>query len=449
MITNKPLMIIQSPYSTRSGYGDFSRDIITHLIRINKYDIKLISTPWGMTPMNALDADNPAHEEMLKRTIVPPFNLSKPPEIFVHITVPNEFQKLGKYNIGITAGIETTLCSVPWLEGCNRMDCVWTISEHSKRVLESTLAEIKNPQGQIIKSVKLEVPCEVLHNCFHDVFNTPEESKNLDEQLLAVKEKFNFLFVGHWLQGETGHDRKNIGNLVKIFAETFKGVTYSKRPGLILKSSGATFSILDRERIIENIESIKQTVGPNCPNIYLIHGELTEQEMSALYHHSKIKCHISLTKGEGFGRPLLEATLSGKPVIASGWSGHLDFLDKEKAILVDGSLQQVHPSSVMENIIVPESSWFSADPNHAAAAMMAVFENYSHYKKLAESLVPDIEQNFSDDAIFDKTKTLVEKYIPTFATEVVNLKMPKLKKLNKISLEPSVTEDKDASLAGT
>lgn len=127
----------------------------------------------------------------------------------------------------------------------------------------------------------------------------------------------------------------------------------------------------------------------------------------------------------------------------------MDFLDKEKAILVDGSLQQVHPSSVMENIIVPESSWFSADPNHAAAAMMAVFENYSHYKKLAESLVPDIEQNFSDDAIFDKTKTLVEKYIPTFATEVVNLKMPKLKKLNKISLEPSVTEDKDASLAGT
>ena len=49
-------------------------------------------------------------------------------------------------------------------------------------------------------------------------------------------------------------------------------------------------------------------------------------EMNSIYNHSKVKAMVSLTKGEGFGRPLLEFSLSQKPLIVSGWSGHMDFL---------------------------------------------------------------------------------------------------------------------------
>jgi glycosyltransferase involved in cell wall biosynthesis len=410
-----------------------SRDIIRHIIEYDKFDVKVHSVPWGDTPMNALDENNPKDKMILDRVLRAP--LAKQPELFVSITVPNEFEPLGKYNIGITAGIETTVAAGPWMEGCNRMDVIFTISEHSKDVFKNSKwgYQLQNgAQG----TLELKKPIEVLHNCIDTAAfgkNAPTD-KEFNKFLDSLPESFCYLFVGHWLRGDFGEDRKNVSFLIRMFLETFKQVNDRKKPALILKTSSAGFSILDKEEILNKINQIKNSVtlevGQSLPNIYLLHGELTEVEMNTLYNHPKIKSHVSFTKGEGFGRPLLEASVSGKPIIASGWSGHMDFLNDREAVLVGGELKNVHPSAAWENVLLTESQWFSPNPQQCVNAFAAVFFEYNTYKNNAYPLAVRNRTQFSYESIQKKTWDLLDKYVPEFPKQVP-LVLPKLKKVEK------------------
>ena len=435
----KPLCVVRAPCATRSGYGDMSRDIIRHLIEYDKFDVKVHSVNWGDTPMNALDENDPKDKMILDRIIRSGIN--KQPELFISITVPNEFEPIGKFNIGITAGIETTAASAQWIEGCNRMNAIFTISEHSKNVLVSSKYGYKNPQG-MQGTLELSKPIEVLHNCIDtNVFGKKAPvDKEFTKTLDAIPEQFCFAFVGHWLRGEYGEDRKNVGLLIKLFLETFKQITDKPLPALILKTSSAGFSILDREEILTKIQQLKDSVTltgtQKLPNVYLLHGELTEKEMNTLYNHSKVKAHVSFTKGEGFGRPLLEASVSGKPVIASGWSGHMDFLRQDEAVLVGGELKNVHPSSVWENIIMAESQWFAPDPQQCVNAMAAVFLDYSPFRNRAYNTADRNRKQFSYESIQKRTWELLDKYVPEFPKQL-QLVLPKLKKIELPSLKKS------------
>jgi glycosyltransferase involved in cell wall biosynthesis len=440
-IETKPLCVVRAPCATRSGYGDMSRDIIRHLIEYNKFDVRIVSVNWGETPMNALDENNPKDKMILDRMLTTP--LTKQPELFVTITIPNEFETIGKYNIGITAGIETTLTAPEWIEACNKMDVVFTISEHSKNVFLHSKYGKKTQDGQDAGMLEIMKPIEVLHNCIdQNIFKHLEYDSDvlpsIKNLLKDIPEKFCYLFVGHWLRGDLGEDRKNVGLLIKIFMETFKQVKDTQLPALILKTSGGSFSILDKQEILRKINAIKNTVelseGQTLPNVYVIHGELSDQEMNSLYNHQKVKAHISLTKGEGFGRPLLEATISGKPVIASGWSGHMDFLNAEEAVLVGGELKQIHPSSVWDGIILKESSWFSPDVQQCANGMAAVFMNYEVFRKKAYKLGKENFKKFSYKAIQKRTWELLDKYVPEFPKQVP-LVLPQLKKIELPKLE--------------
>jgi glycosyltransferase involved in cell wall biosynthesis len=435
-MSGKPLCIVRAPCQTRSGYGDMSRDIIRHLIEWDKFDVKIHSVNWGDTPMNALDENNPKDKMILDR-IVRNGQLPQP-HLYVTITIPTEFEPMGKYNIGITAGIETSVASAQWIQACNKMDLVLTISEHSKNVFHFSKYTQKDQNGNVMGEVKIEKPLEVLHNCIDtNIFKKIEYEfdleKSIKDTLETIPEKFCYLFVGHWLRGDYGEDRKNVAFLVKVFLETFKQIPSKEQPALILKTSSAGFSILDREEILKKIDQIKNSVGleggQTLPNIYLLHGELTDKEMNSLYNHPKIKAHVSFTKGEGFGRPLLEASVSGKPVIASGWSGHLDFLDQSNSVLVGGELKPIHESSVWDGVLIRESTWFAPDMNQCANAFYAVFRNYSQFKKRAGLLAKENSKKFSYPVIQKKTWDLLNQYVPQFSVET-KLVLPTLKKIN-------------------
>jgi glycosyltransferase involved in cell wall biosynthesis len=285
--------------------------------------------------------------------------------------------------------------------------------------------------------MKVNVPLEVIHNCVHtDVFKRISPNKILptvNKHLNTIKEEFCFLFVGHWLQGSIGEDRKNVGLLVKLFCEAFKDTPTSKRPALILKTSGAGFSILDQEEVLGKIRQIRNVFGANCPNVYLLHGELTEPEMNSLYNHPKVKTHISLTKGEGFGRPLLEATQSEKPLIASGWSGHMDFMNPEDALLIGGELRNVEASAVWQGVILPEAQWFNADPNMTINAMKYIMTHHVAFKTKSEILARKNAAKFSYEAIQQRTIELLDKHVPQFVLptpfNLPKLNLPQLKKI--------------------
>jgi glycosyltransferase involved in cell wall biosynthesis len=430
----KPLCIVSCPADTISGYGARSRDFLRSLIRSKgeEWDIKVLSQRWGQTPFGALNKDIPEEKDIKDRIIgTVTMNLPARPDIWIQISVPNEFQSVGKYNIGVTAGIETTLCDPSWVDGCNRMDLILTSSDHSKKVFESSKFEQKNQAGQLVASIAIKKPVEILFEGvdLDKYFKSSDKFdydvyKNLD----TIPETFCFLFVGHWLQGDFGEDRKNVGYLIKAFLETFKNS--KSKPALVLKVSQGATSVLDKEKILRKIEDIRKTVSGNeLPNIYVIHGDLSDKEINSIYNHPKIKVMLNFTKGEGFGRPLLEFSAIGKPIIASGWSGHLDFLNAEFAGLIGGTLTNVHQSAYVPNVILKESQWFKPDDNQIGHALNDVVNRYKIYQEKAKRLAVRNRQNFSLDMMTKSLNILLDKHVPRFPKHV-DLILPKLVKID-------------------
>ena len=418
-----------APVATQSGYGARSRDLVTALLKLDKYDVKIFPTAWGSTPHSALSQDDAEHAEIIER-ILPEPRLDRQPDLFIQVTVPNEFQPVGKYNIGVTAGIETTIPAAEWVEGINRMNLVITSSDFAKKVFEAcAYDQVDRNTQQKTAELKVQKPIEVLFEGVRldKYHHTKEIHKTVDDSLSGVKEKFCFLFTGHWLKGDIGADRKNVGMLVRTFLETFKSKAKHNQPALILKTSGADTSPVDKEDLMNKLGQIYNSVtGTNLPNVYLLHGELTDEEMNSLYNHPKIKAHITFTRGEGFGRPLAEAALSQKPVIATNYSAHTEFL--KEAILLPGTMENVHPSAVWDNVILAESQWFTVDYGYAMGVMKHIVDDYKDYEIGAKKQATLIKKEWSFDAMTDKLKDIIERNVPEFPAQV-QLKLPQLKKI--------------------
>jgi len=418
----KPLFIISCPFDTYSGYGARSRDLVKAIIETDKYNVRLLTQRWGNTPFGFCKA-NPEWEFLLN-LVLPNNQIPKQPEIWMQITVPNEFQPVGKFNIGCTAGIETTIAPADWIEGCKRMNLILGSSEHTIKVLRESKFEKRDQQtNQTIELIEWNGDSEVIFEGIN-VDNYKPVKSTFD--LSNVKEDFAYLFVGHWMQGALGEDRKNVGLLVKAFYETFKNK--SKKPALILKTSTVGSSYMDRDELIKRIRMIKDTVkSTNLPNIYLLHGEFTDVEMNEIYNHSKVKAMINLTKGEGFGRPLLEFSLTNKPIIATNWSGHTDFLNPEFTTLLSGNMTKVHPSAA-NHMLLSDAEWFSVDYGQTGGYLKDVFENYKNYIDKAKRQGFQSRTKFSYEAMKEKLDKVFTEKIPDFP-KPLKLQLPQLKKI--------------------
>ena len=419
----KPMFLISCPIDTYSGYGARSRDLVKAIIELDKYDVKVLPQRWGNTPWGFIE-DHKEWEFLQPYLLTTP-QVPKKPEIWAQVTVPNEFQPLGKFNIGFTAGIETTVCAPQWIEGLNRMDLNIVSSEHAKNTFINSKFEQKNQQtNQTLGVIELQKPVEVLFEGADLDTYLPKKS---EFDLSMVKEDFAYLFVGHWMQGDYGEDRKNVGFMLKCFFEAFKNKT--KVPALILKTSSAGASYMDRENLLNKIDQIRNSVeAKKLPNIYLIHGELSNKEINELYNHKKIKAMVSLTKGEGFGRPLLEFSLTKKPIITTNWSGHLDFLHSSYVTLINGELKNVHKSAAVKDMILEDSQWFAPNFGEAGYYFRDIFENYKPYKEKAVRQAHQSKTKFSFDNMKSAIDNLIHQYSPEFPKEV-KLKLPKLKKI--------------------
>jgi glycosyltransferase involved in cell wall biosynthesis len=228
------------------------------------------------------------------------------------------------------------------------------------------------------------------------------------------------------LGGDLGQDRKDMGMVIKTFCTIFKNLPKGKQPGLILKTSGAGFSVGERENMAEKIKNLTSEFGDNCPPIHLVWGDLSESELNSLYNDDKVKAMVMFTKGEGYGRPLAEFATTGKPILVSNWSGHLDFLPKENTVLLEGELTHVHPSAANQ-FLLKESKWFTVDYTKAAQKMFDVHKNYNTYLEKSKGLKTNIQKNFTLDKMTQKLGDILSKYVKV--QQKIELKLPEIKKL--------------------
>ena len=411
---SKPRFVISCPFDTYSGYGARSRDIVKAIIELDKYNVQLLPQRWGSTAWGFCK-DHPEWKFLLEYKADSNWNLVQP-DIWMQITIPNEFQPVGKYNIGCTAGIESNACKPEWVQGLNKMDMNWGSSKHTKTVFENMkYDQINQKTNQNLGTLESKKPIHVVfEGADLNVYKPLKGNNSLD--LKDIKENFNYLFVGHWMQGDFGHDRKNVGYMIKAFYETFKNK--KRKPGLILKTSVGVNSYISRDEILKRIKGIRNSVNSkDLPNIYLVSGEFDNKDVNELYNHPKVKAMISLTKGEGFGRPLLEFSLTGKPIIASGWSGQLDFLNKSFTTLIPGTLEKVHTSAA-NNWLIKESEWFKPDDIQVGNALLNIFNDYKKYRLKAKQQANYSKSKFSWEKMKKLVGTILDANVPEFPSEI-------------------------------
>lgn len=408
-------VVIASPVATQSGYGHHAREIITNIIeqRGSEWDVKLVSLPWGHTPMTY-----PISTDFQLRII--PLPLTEQPDIWIQVTVPNEFQPVGKYNVGVTAGTEGDICNPEWIDKINQMQLTIVPSQFTKEVFTNTAAK----HGKLITT-----NIQVIPEYFDETIYNNNSITDTITELDSIPETFAFLSVGHWLQGQIGEDRKNLSGLVHCFYTTYKDK--KNAPALILKTSGATYSIMDRMEIEHKINQIGEMFnGHKLPNVYVLHGELTDTEMNALYNHTKVKAMISFTKAEGFGRPLLEFSTTSKPIIAPHYSGPVDFLKKDFICALPGGLTPIHPSAQNE-FLIAEAKWFTPDYGYASKMMQEIQKNYDKWLVLAKRQRYFANSTFTKTAVasvYETVLAIIDEAVLNIP-KAVELKLPKLQKL--------------------
>lgn len=335
--TGKKKVLLRGPVLTQSGYGVHARQVAAWLLSNENYEVEIQALPWGETPwLINKDADNGFIGKLMERTVDPS---GRKYDFTVQIQLPNEWDtKFSCVNIGITAAVETDKCNPSWIDHCNKMTCVVVPSSHAKNCLTST--------GNV------SVPLFVIPESFSESIAS-QETTTIDN--LDFSTPFNFLIFGQLTGNNPENERKHIFYTTKWLCETFKN---DKDVGIVIKTNSGRNTSIDRKIVTQTFNTLISEVrkGP-YPRIHILHGDLSDAEVASLYRHPKVKALVSLTKGEGYGLPILEAAASGLPVIATNWSGHTDFLSLGKFIEIEYKLSEIHPSRVDGKIFVKGSKW--------------------------------------------------------------------------------------------
>jgi len=386
-------VLIKGPVLSRSGYGEQARFALRALqSRPDLFDIYIVNIPWGRTgQISAVDEEaNLIHEILMKTQAY--VQQKGQFDISLQVTIPNEFEKIAPVNIGYTAGIETTKVSPQWIAKSNEtVDKIIVVSNHSKKVFEQTKYDVKDQAGNEYKGWGLQVPVETV--------NYPVRMFEPEEVNIDFRTNKNFLTVAQW------GPRKNLENTIKWFVEAFAD---DEDVGLVVKTSTASDSVMDREVTQKRLEALLNACGPRKCSVHLIHGEVSPGNLAWLYEHPTMKAMINIGHGEGYGLPLFEAAYHGLPLITTTWSGQMDFICKPnkkgkqvpRVIKVDYDIKEVQKHAVWNGVIQADSKWAYAKENSYKRALRNALEKETHWRNEAEALRSYIHENFTEEKVY-------------------------------------------------
>jgi len=416
-------ILVTGPALTASGYGEQSRFALRALrSREDLFDIYLTPTAWGQCGWIHDDSEERKWLDSLAMKTIHYAQASNGQPFYdlsLQISIPNEWKRISPINIGYTAGIEVNKISPHWIQPSNQMDKIIVVSNFAKKGFENGVFNVQDQNGNQVPNFKVNTPIEVVNYSVRK-----HKATQID---LKLSTDFNFLVVAQ------AGPRKNFANTVKWFVEEFK----NDNVGLICKTHLGGASIIDREAITSNLEQILAPYKDRKCKVYLLHGDMNEEEMAALYTHPKVKALLSFSHGEGFGLPTFEAAGYGLPVITTEWSGHTDFMycpNKEGKVKphfarVDFTLQPVQPEAIWNGVIEKDTMWAFPVGNSAKSEMRTVYKDCDRYRGQAKRLAAHIEKEFEEskmykkfvDYIFDQHQQQIEEWLNNFdINEIVN-----------------------------
>jgi len=393
----KKKVLVRGPGLTSSGYGEHARLILRALRSYeDHFEIFFESTGWGQTGFFIDDNEERAWLDFLVSKTAYYKQKGGQFDVSIQVTIPPEWEAMAPTNIGVTAGIETTKIAPRWVEKCKLMDKIIVPSNHAKCAFDNTSYTLKNQASNQEIEIKNMTPIEVIHYPIKKTI--PQEiDLNLDYD-------FNFCVIAQW------GPRKNLGNTIAWFVEEFK----DEEVGLVVKANTRKNNVADRMHCERRIKGFLSAYPDRKCKIYLVHGNLTEEEMCGIYTHPKVKAIVTATHGEGFGLPLFEAVYNELPVIAPNWSGHVDFLyapkkdkkgkTKSKAHFtkVDYNIAPIQAEAVWEGVLQKESQWCFPKESSFRHAMREVYKNYGMRKSEAKKLAKYVRSNFTEDSTYNK-----------------------------------------------
>jgi len=376
-------LVFQAPVLSLSGYGSHARDIFNVLMDSDDWEVHLIPVQWGGTSTTGnFSRDFLDKVVFASKTEVNP---DRNKSLWMQLGTPNEFRPLAKVNIGVTAGVESDTMTQEFLNGCNSMTAVIATSEFVRRMFMS--------HGTTIP--------------IHTIFEPYDKVllEKAEPTILNIPTKFNFLCVGQWGAGGYGQDRKNIGLLISEFCKIYKD---NPDIGLILKTSSRNVSSADKYVTQERILAAK--LGLKEPSVYLIHGDLTDEEMYGLYKSPQVNVLFSPTHGEGFWRPGLEAAVSGVPIVVTGWGGHTDFLSNQTSTFIDYELLPVPSIVYQPQIWAPGMRWAEPNIDQIRRFLREVPKNYETLKARAMNAREGFQKTFTQEEFKTQLLTVLDKY---------------------------------------
>ena len=391
----KKRVLVKGPALSRSGYGEQTRFALRALREHeDRFDIFLINIPWGHTGYIINDDEERQWLDFLLQKTMQAIHNKQPFDISLQVTIPNEWEKIAPVNIGYTAGIETTKVAPQWIVKGAEMDKIIVVSNHSKQVYETTTCEVTNQQtGESIPDFRCETPIEVVNYPVRNFEPSSIEGFKLDFN-------FNFLSVAQW------GPRKNLDNTITWFLEEFA----DEKVGLVLKTNIAKDCLIDRLLTEQRLKNLLSRHQERKCKVYLLHGILSEEEMTWLYQHKKLKAMVSLTHGEGFGLPLFEAAYNGMPIIAPVWSGQADFLYGENkkgkirpmVASVGYTMQPVPAEAVWDGVIEKDSMWAHPNEKDYKKRLREVYKSYDRHLSVAKKLKKNIIKNFKEEVAYQE-----------------------------------------------
>lgn len=405
-------VLVRGPMLTRTGYGEHARSVLRALRLIEGVEIFIMPTQWGQSAWIWEDNEERKWmDECITKTVAYNAQQNVAYDLSIQVGIPNEWQRFAPVNIGVTAGIETTKVAPIWLEKANMMDRIITISEHSKAGFTGTVYEGTHKEtGQRIK-LECTTPVDIVH---YPVKHYEEVDLGFE-----LDTEFNFLTVAQW------GPRKNIEVTVQWFVEEFID---NPDVGLVVKTFAKGGSIIDRVRAENTLTQLLNKYPKRQCKVYLLHGDMSEEEMHSLYKHPQIKSFVSLTHGEGFGLPHFEAAYSGLPVIAPEWSGYLDFLCMPKTnkkgktkvkpyfATVEYEISPIQQQAVWEGVLQADSMWAYADQGSYKMRLREMHKDYGRFKKDATELQSWIHENFSLEQQSEKMVNIFKDHITWHGT---------------------------------